>query len=282
MNDPTPDAPPEPAPLDFDRAEPASDKAAPAGPGPQRHGVACGLCGQEITTEYWQSLGKILCDTCRAAVEHTHAAAHGGGTFGKALLLGGGAALGCGIGYAVFVGVSQIQFALVTIGMGWAIGRVIHKTTRGFGGLRYQVLAVALTYFASTMGYLPAVLKGFSQLGNHAAQSAGAAGPKAASTPSAPPSPSMAEPAAADPDPAAAPAPAGGKHGFGVSLLIFTAFSGLVMLAAPFLELGEGFSGLLGLLIIFFGMRTAWRVSKGVAVVVTGPHRLAPDAAAGA
>jgi hypothetical protein len=45
-------------------------------------------------------------------------------------------------------------------------------------------------------------------------------------------------------------------------------------LAAPLLLLTEGFSGLLGALIIFFGLRTAWSVAKGVEASITGPHQV--------
>src|SRR6185369_344664 len=125
--------------------------------------VTCGLCKRAITTEYWQSLGKVLCASCRDVVNRTAAEARRGATLGKAFLLGGGVALACGIGYAIFVGVSGLQFALVTIGIGWAVGRSIQKVTRGFGTRKHQVLAVVLTYIASSMGYAPAVLKAVGQ-----------------------------------------------------------------------------------------------------------------------
>jgi hypothetical protein len=228
MSDTPPDAPPaepaESAKIDFERA----DFAEPAG----EH-VECGLCKRAITTEYWQYRGNIFCDSCREVVGRSAADARRGATFGKAFLLGGGAALGCGIGYAIFVGLSHFQFALVTIGIGWAVGRTIQRVTRGFGGQRHQVLAVALTYFASTMGYLPGLLNALGDGGQHTE-------PSAAAT--------------------------------------IAVFSMLLMLAAPFLEIADGFNGLLGLLIIFFGLRTAWQVSKGVEVTITGPHKVAAAA----
>ncbi len=210
-------APDAPAPLDFEHAELAEPAAA--------H-LACGICQRPITTEYWQSLGKVLCDTCRRAVAATAGAARGGPAFGKALLLGGGAALGCGIGYAVFVGVTNIQFALVTIGIGWAVGRAVQKATRGFGSVRHQVLAVALTYFASTMGYLPAIYKAIHD------------------------------------------------HADASRQVMVAVLSAAFMLAAPFIEITSGLNGVLGLLIIFFGLRTAWRVSRGVEATMTGPHQV--------
>ena len=252
MSDPSSTAPEaEPAKIDFERAEFAEPAAA--------H-VACGLCKRAIGAAYFQYLGKILCDACREGVQRSIADARRGATLGKAILLGGGAALACGIGYAIFVGVTKIHFALVTIAIGWAVARVIQKVTRGFGGVRHQVLAVALTYFATSMGYLPAIFEGLSNAG-HATEQTVAGAPGAAAAP--------------------APAPAeadGAKGGPGllVSLAFLTAITTALTLAAPFLDLSSGFSGILGLLIIFFGLRTAWRVSKGVDAPITGPHALAP------
>ncbi|MFT3766477.1 MAG: hypothetical protein QM820_13330 [Minicystis sp.] len=277
----------EPAKIDFDRAEFAT-------PGGEH--VACGVCKREITTEYWQFLGKILCDTCREAVRRSADGARGGATFGKAFLLGGGAALGCGIGYAIFVGVTHIQFALVTIGIGWAVGRVIQNVTRGFGSRRHQVLAVALTYFATSMGYFPAVLGALSKSSGSAEQ--GAAPSIATATPSSAAASTAAPPADAPPtmapgrEFAPAPAstaaatgtpPAGGndaapQHGILFSLVVFTVGSLLFTLLAPILDITGGLSGILGALIIFFGLRTAWRVSQGAGGTITGPHKVAASA----
>jgi hypothetical protein len=232
------------AKIDFERAEPEE----PAG----EH-VACSLCKRVITTEYWQYLGKTLCGSCREGVRVVSDEARRGATFGKALLFAGGVALACGIGYAVFVGLTHIQFALVTIGIGWAVGRAVQRVTRGFGTLRHQILAVVLTYFASTMGYVPSIIEGLRK------------------TPSA----EVSAPSSNDPQPA--PAPEEKKPpNLAVALVVLTGVTTFIMLAAPFIELGSGFSGLIGLLIIFFGLRTAFRVSKGVEGSFTGPHRVAP------
>jgi hypothetical protein len=270
----------EPAKIDFEHAEFAT-------PGGER--LACGVCQRAITTEYWQFLGKILCETCREAVRRSSENARGGAAFGKAFLLGGGAALGCGLGYAVFVGVTHIQFALVTIGIGWAVGRVIQNVTRGFGSRRHQVLAVALTYLATSMGYLPAVITAIRN-------SAGATHESAAPSSAAPSSAAAATAApTTSPGREGAPAPAGTVDATGtsprpageaaapqpgllLSIVVVVAGTMVFTMLAPILDVTSGFSGLLGALIIFFGLRTAWRVSKGVEGVVTGPHQVASAA----
>lgn len=266
-------APPAPAKIDFERADFEE---------PRGEHVECSVCHRTIRTEYWQVGGdKILCGPCRKIVDETSARANGGAAFGKAFLYGGGAALACGTGYAIFVAVSNFQFALVTIGIGWAVATAIQKVTRGFGGRKYQILAVALTYFATTMSYAPAIFNELRGLG-HNHTSSGSTAPGAtgepASAPANAPAPEQAPEQA--PDAADSPAPAS-RVNPGVALLALVAIIVAFMLAAPFLGLGSaGISGLLGLLIIFFGLRMAWRISRGIQPTITGPHQV--DAADGA
>lgn len=295
MSEPPPDPATTPAgapeKIDFDRAEPTEPATAATG-------LACGTCRDTITTEYWQIAGKTLCESCRSLVVRAAEDGRRGSTFGRAMLLGGAAALGCGIGYAIFVGLTKIQFALITIGIGWAVGRTIQKVTRGFGSQKHQVLAVALTYFATTMGYFPSILKGISNAaasGEH-----GGAGPGATSSPGSPPPPAADSPSPGrgdDPSasprtagiPSAAPAgdappPAGAapppKGSMGAAVVLLVVFVIGLMLVAPFLDVTSGFSGILGVLIIFFGLRTAWRVAKGVDVTVSGPYKVGSKGAA--
>ncbi|HKT52193.1 MAG TPA: hypothetical protein VJV96_17960, partial [Candidatus Angelobacter sp.] len=55
----------------------------------------------------------------------------------------------------------------------------------------------------------------------------------------------------------------------------------MIGLASPFLELTEGASGLIGLVILFVGMRFAWKMTAGRGnVKVEGPFQLANAASA--
>jgi hypothetical protein len=269
MSDPTPDPKPadaEPtAKIDFERAE--YDE-------PDGEHVRCAACQRAITTEYWQLLGKVFCGACHEGVRGSIDVARGGAAFGKAFLASGAVALACGIGYAIFVGLTNIQLALVTIGIGWIVGRTVQRVTRGFGSVRHQVLAVALTYFASAMGYFPAVIGALGKGGDRTEQSAAAptAAPSAAPAPTGAPA-APGRTAAGEPAAPAAAAPVE-RPGVGALFLFIVVTFGLT-LAAPLLMITEGFSGLLGLLIIFFGLRTAWTVAKGVQASITGPHRVA-------
>jgi hypothetical protein len=51
----------------------------------------------------------------------------------------------------------------------------------------------------------------------------------------------------------------------------------LLGLASPFIQLsGNGFWGAMGLLILFFGMRIAWRIAEGRPFGIHGPFANAP------
>ncbi len=249
MSDENPEAPKEPAAggaLDFDRAEYE---------GAAHTHVECAACKSPIADEYWQAAGKILCGSCRGIIKATADRGKSGATFGKAMLFGGGAGIAGGAAYAVFVGLTNIQFALITIGIGWLVGRAIQKATLGFGSLKHQILAVVITYFAATMGYLPGIFKGISNAAAERQQTAQSA---------------TGEP----PDEGAPKVEQAPARPVVASLAIVAGLSIAVMLAAPFFGLTSGVSGLLGLAIIFFGLRTAWRTAKGSDTPITGPHRL--------
>jgi hypothetical protein len=56
-----------------------------------------------------------------------------------------------------------------------------------------------------------------------------------------------------------------------VALLGFLAFIGL---ASPFLNLAEPLQGLIGLVILFVGLRIAWRTTLGTKVPIMGPYKV--------
>jgi hypothetical protein len=187
--------------LRFDRVEynVSAEDAAPA--------VPCANCERGIQGQYWKWRTYLVCDACRDSLAKKFAETQSSGSFAKAVLMGGGVALACGIGYAIFSAVTHFELALITIGIAVVVAKTVRKASGGLSGPRFQVLAVALTYLASTMGYVP--------------------------------------------------------------------FVGVLFPVGPFIEMTAGGLGaLLGPLIIFFGLRQAWRLSRGVPVVIEGPFRL--------
>lgn len=132
------------------------EKAAYVDAGARAH-AACGMCKRPLGSEYWKWLNQALCASCRDKAQRLLADSRSQVAFAKAAGLGGAAALGCGVAYALFVRTTHVSFALGTIGIAYAVGRVIRKASRGVGGLRYQVLAVVLTYLAAAMAYVPSI-----------------------------------------------------------------------------------------------------------------------------
>jgi hypothetical protein len=196
--------------IDFDRAEYGENQAATA---------PCTNCKRPLEGQYWKFRSGPVCRSCRDGIEAAVTRATSGASLGRAALEGGAVALACGVGYAAFAAASHIQIALVTIGIGFVVAKVVRRASGGVGGARFQILAVALTYVASTMGYLPSIWSAFDE-------------PR-------------------------------------VATVLRLA------LQAPFLEATHA---PLGLLIIGFGLWEAWKLTKGVPIVLEGPFRIGPGA----
>jgi hypothetical protein len=128
-----------------------------------RPSAPCGNCRKALGDPYWTWQRHAVCASCRDRLTALMTDSQSAAAFGKAALQGAFAALVCGVAYAVFVAVTNYQLAFATIGIAYVIAKVVRGASRGVSGVRYQVLAVALTYFASTMGYVPALYEGLKQ-----------------------------------------------------------------------------------------------------------------------
>src|SRR5439155_83803 len=106
-------------------------------------------------------------------------------------------------------------------------------------------------YFGVTAGYIPSIVKGLSDK-----QSKQQAAPGQ--------SPDKATPASLQ-----KPMPVGRAL---LGLLIALGFVIGFALVMPFLMLTQGFSGILGMAIIFFGLQRAWHKTKGDQGVLMGPY----------
>jgi len=153
-----PNTRPAPEPLQFDRA---IESGAPAGE-QSRPALTCAGCGQPIETYYYHLGGATLCANCKQSVEQTLAKQHAGDVFPRAAIFGLGAAVaGAAIYYGV-IALLNLEIGIVAILIGYMVGAAIRKGARGGGGRRYQILAVALTYFSVGLAYSPLVFKGLA------------------------------------------------------------------------------------------------------------------------
>src|SRR6202011_1547491 len=102
--------------------------------------------------------GNIFCSRCRTAALSAAETPRGiiplltAGVFG----LGAGV-IGAGIYYAV-IAIAHLEIGIVAILIGYMVGYAVRKGARGRGGLRFQVLAVALTYASIALAYTPIAL----------------------------------------------------------------------------------------------------------------------------
>jgi hypothetical protein len=67
---------------------------------------------------------------------------------GKAALFGIGGGIAGGAVYTAVLAALNINAALITILIGWLVGKGVHKGSDGRGGRGYQILAVVITYMS--------------------------------------------------------------------------------------------------------------------------------------
>lgn len=184
----------------------------------------CKSCKQPLSGDYYRINGMTACANCTQRVRgqmlvDTQPA------FLKAIVFGIGAAI---LGFALYAGftiVTNIYIGIVSLAVGWLIGKAMMTGSGGVGGKRYQIAAVALTYIAVSMAEVPIALHG------------------------------------------------AGKD---LSLLMKPALLGRFLvygISSPFTELSSPVNGILGLVILFVGMRIAWRLTAGPKVEIQGPFR---------
>lgn len=207
--------------MDFSKAE--FEGGAPAA-------VQCAACQQALAQQYWTAGPLTVCGRCAEQVKA--GPPPGGGvvrTF-KAVLFGCGAGLAGATGYGLIIHYAKVELALVTILIGWMVGRSVRAGSEGRGGRWYQFLGAVLTYGWCMMAYVPDVVE---------ALTTGAKEP--------------------------------------LPLVVAVLMAPFIALIVPF----SGEMGVLGTLILAFGIWRGWREPAKVEIPVDGPFELAPAAAGG-
>jgi hypothetical protein len=240
MADPeSPEQLPSPLPnvdaLQFRRAQPIVNSESPAA-------KACAACKQLITGEYYQVQNHVICPSCAAKIRAGQQSQKPVPLL-RAVLYGVGAAVAGCLLYAVVLAMG-VQIGIVALGVGWMVGKAIRHGSYGTGGRQQQILAVALTYFAISLSFLPAlVFIGMKQ---------GVEARSAAKKQSAPVIQT------------AKPAVSAGKAI--TAILVFAVIS-------PFLELKTSpVGGLISLFILFIGLQRAWALTARHEILVSGPY----------
>ena len=181
----------------------------------------CAICGKPVGVRSYVVDSKLACANCASAgganpASDSHAA------FIQALLFGAGAAIVGLVFYAGFTIVTHFYFGYVALAVGWLVAKAMMTGSKGVGGPRYQIAAVAMTYAAISLSSVPILI---ARILRSSAQSA-----------------------------------ANGSAG---SIDWSSVAGRLAMwgIASPFLQLRGGVSGVIGLVILFVGLRIAYRMT---------------------
>lgn len=198
----------------------------------------CGACQTVLEGSYFQFAGANICANCAELARSAQGKASVGG-FLRGTLYGVGAALAGAAGYGLFQALTGIEFALITVGIGWLVGVAMRKGAGGVGGRRLQLVAVVLAYLAITLSSIPAISKGMMD----------ASRAEAAKNNEKPPQ---------------------GMTGAGYVL------AAILSLFSPVLAFfGDNLlSALLGLFIVVVGVWQAWKVTARDERVLAGPFEL--------
>lgn len=155
-----------PTALSFERAEYES-QASPA--------LACAYCRKPIDNQYWQIGNRPGCADCRVLALRQLANSTSSARFFGALRLGALAAVAGSVCWIIVSKVTGYEVGIVAIGVGWLVGKAVRKGAGGFGGTRYQVMAVLLTYAAIAFASLPSIFEALRESPTQGAATAAAA-----------------------------------------------------------------------------------------------------------
>jgi hypothetical protein len=236
--------------LQFERAE----RAAAAG-------LACTMCGQPLAASYFEVNGNVACQRCRNNVMAQWNRGSPAGRLGKALGLGLAAAV---VGAGLYFGIEALtgyEFGLVAVVVGLLVGSAVRKGSDGRGGLRYQLLAIFLTYTAVVVTDSSMMARELSNEIRTRRDSVHAAGDTSAAPTV------MTAGLMARPDSAAAKQrqPLGPLAVVvGLALLVVLAYAAPIMI---------GIASPIHLLIAGFALYEAWKLNKGAALRITGPYQ---------
>lgn len=198
----------------------------------------CKACGKPVGSPHYRVNGSLACTNCTQQIQQRlpkdlHSIYVRGIAFGV-----GGAILGFSI-YVAFTLATGLAAGLVSLAVGYIVGKAIILGSKGAAGRRYQVAAAMLTYMAVSLSAVPILI-------SHQMKQRSAQHKTQSSDSSTVHSPKL--------DPVKA-----------VGVLA------LVGLASPFLELADPLHGIIGLVILFVGLRIAWRITAAKTLDIVGP-----------
>jgi hypothetical protein len=203
----------------------------------------CKACGQPISGSSYQVNGVLVCAPCTEKIKAQFPADSHAAFVSCVMFCIGGDILGLAL-YVSFAVGTGLVIGFVSLAVGFIVGKAIVLGSGGVRGRRYQIAAVLLTYVAVSLSAVPiAISQQMKHRGEQAVQTTQ--------------------------EQVAAPKSNAVK-----------AIGALAMLglASPFLDLAEPAHGLIGLVILFVGIRIAWQLTAGKRVNIVGPLNAGPAA----
>ena len=241
-----------PPPLQFDTVVPQVTPGKLA----TTAGVTCAMCQRGIATEYFDVNGQSVCASCRTQLAQMAETPRSWGIFAKAGLFGLAAAIAGAILYYAVIAITNFEIGIVAIAIGYMVGWSVRKGANGRGGLRFQVLALVLTYWAVGLAYTPLT---FRQIAEEDRKERTEATKSEFTAPAATTAPSELD---ADATPVNIPLALGILFGFSLALPVLAVVSSLP-------------GGLISGAIIAFGMQQAWKMTGVPSLHVSGPYKIA-------
>jgi hypothetical protein len=224
----------------------------------------CRFCRQPIVGSYYRINGAMACRGCAEKAQSvlppdgdSHTA------YVRGILYGVGAAVAGMILYATFEIETGIIIGYLALAVGWMVGKAMMKGSNGRGGRRYQITAALLTYAAVSLAAIPVWIHFASEhkQARHVSQQHQLADEQR----------ELERESGRQPQ---APAPAPDRPAVNRSAaLLQLAFLGL---ASPFLELADPVHGVIGLFILFIGIRIAWQTTGAKLRALDGPFKGSP------
>jgi len=237
----------------------------------------CVLCNEPIKGTYYRVNGEMACSQC---VERERSAqGNANKYYPRSLMYGIGAAVVGMIGYATFEIATGWIIGYVSLAVGWLVGKAMLKGSNGFGGRKYQITAVVLTYAAVSLAAVPVMIH---QLSKEKPVPAPNASQQLVAPPPTPQTDQQTNSGASDSQPSVTVTPDSNKTepvtseaepkekpkmGIGKALGLLA----LIGLASPFLELSSPLHGIIGLVILFVGMQIAWKMTARPKLLIDGP-----------
>lgn len=142
--------------------------------------------------------------------------------------------------------------AILSLAVGYIVGKAIRKGTGGLGGRRCQVMAVALTYFAIGLSYAPVTEREMAKQGTlHGRKAPAKTAPRWMLKPT-----------------------GKGEAAAVVGVAVVAALAMILLAVAAFSIIAPLAGGVIGVVILLVGLAQAWKMTARDKRLLTGPFAL--------